>query len=31
MANKMAVMNGGFLQQYDTPANVFAKPVKTCS
>ncbi|WP_374621074.1 ABC transporter ATP-binding protein [Devosia sp.] len=27
MADKMAVMNGGFLQQYDTPANVFAKPV----
>jgi multiple sugar transport system ATP-binding protein len=27
MADKMAVMNGGYLQQYDTPANVFAKPV----
>ena len=27
MADKMAVMNGGFLQQYDTPANVFANPV----
>ena len=27
MADKMAVMNGGFLQQYDTPANVFAHPV----
>src|SRR5215218_8305644 len=23
MADKMAVMNGGFLQQYDTPKNVF--------
>ena len=27
MADKMAVMNGGFLQQYDSPANVFANPV----
>jgi multiple sugar transport system ATP-binding protein len=27
MADKMAVMNGGFLQQYDTPAHVFAHPV----
>jgi multiple sugar transport system ATP-binding protein len=27
MADKMAVMNGGLLQQYDTPANVFANPV----
>jgi multiple sugar transport system ATP-binding protein len=27
MADKMAVMNGGFLQQYDTPAQVFARPV----
>ena len=27
MADKMAVMNGGYLQQYDTPANVFAHPV----
>ena len=26
MADKMAVMNGGVLQQYDTPANVFAHP-----
>ena len=26
MADKMAVMNGGFLQQYDTPAQVFAHP-----
>jgi multiple sugar transport system ATP-binding protein len=26
MADKMAVMNGGFLQQYDTPAEVFANP-----
>ena len=25
----MAVMNGGFLQQYDTPAQVFAHPVNT--
>ena len=29
MADKMAVMNGGYLQQYDTPANVFANPVNT--
>jgi multiple sugar transport system ATP-binding protein len=27
MADKMAVMNGGLLQQYDTPAQVFANPV----
>ena len=27
MADKMAVMNGGFLQQYDSPAEVFAHPV----
>jgi multiple sugar transport system ATP-binding protein len=27
MADKMAVMNGGHLQQYDTPARVFANPV----
>ncbi len=27
MADKMAVMNGGFLQQYDAPAKVFANPV----
>jgi multiple sugar transport system ATP-binding protein len=27
MADKMAVMNGGNLQQYDTPARVFANPV----
>ncbi|MDF2797707.1 MAG: transporter ATP-binding protein [Devosia sp.] len=27
MADKMAVMNGGLLQQYDTPAQVFAHPV----
>src|SRR5215204_4150785 len=27
MADKMAVMSGGFLQQYDTPAQVFAHPV----
>ncbi|MBV8965336.1 MAG: ABC transporter ATP-binding protein, partial [Mycobacteriaceae bacterium] len=27
MADKMAVMNGGFLQQYDTPARVFADPI----
>ena len=27
MAGKMAVMNGGFLQQYDTPAKVFEHPV----
>jgi multiple sugar transport system ATP-binding protein len=29
MADKMAVMDGGFLQQYDTPENVFANPVNT--
>lgn len=27
MADKMAVMNGGFLQQYDTPSRVFDNPV----
>lgn len=27
MADRMAVMNGGYLQQYDTPAQVFAHPV----
>jgi len=27
MADKLAVMNGGYLQQYDTPAQVFANPV----
>ncbi len=27
MADKMAVMSGGFLQQYDSPAEVFAHPV----
>ena len=27
MADKMAVMNGGYLQQYGTPAQVFANPV----
>jgi multiple sugar transport system ATP-binding protein len=26
MADKMAVMNGGFLQQYDSPKNVFDNP-----
>ncbi len=26
MADKMAVMNGGILQQYDAPARVFAEP-----
>ncbi|RYE09860.1 MAG: ABC transporter ATP-binding protein [Hyphomicrobiales bacterium] len=26
MADKMAVMNGGYLQQYDSPAEVFANP-----
>ncbi len=26
MADKMAVMNGGYLQQYDTPAQVFSHP-----
>ncbi|GHA34861.1 sugar ABC transporter ATP-binding protein [Devosia pacifica] len=29
MADKMAVMNKGFLQQYDTPKNVFDNPVNT--
>ena len=29
MADKMAVMNGGVLQQYDTPENVFSRPVNT--
>jgi multiple sugar transport system ATP-binding protein len=29
MADKMAVMNGGYLQQFDSPANVFANPVNT--
>jgi len=29
MADKMAVMHGGILQQYDSPANVFANPVNT--
>jgi multiple sugar transport system ATP-binding protein len=29
MADKMAVMNGGLLQQYDSPANVFSNPVNT--
>ena len=29
MADKMAVMDGGFLQQYDTPENVFNNPVNT--
>ena len=29
MADKMAVMHGGLLQQYDTPARVFADPVNT--
>ncbi len=27
MADKMAVMSGGYLQQYDSPAEVFANPV----
>ncbi|HWA19886.1 MAG TPA: ABC transporter ATP-binding protein [Devosia sp.] len=27
MADKMAVMSGGYLQQYDTPAQIFANPV----
>src|SRR5918995_1237548 len=27
MADKMAVMNGGFLQQYNSPAQIFAHPV----
>ena len=29
MADKMAVMNGGLLQQYDAPETVFANPVNT--
>jgi multiple sugar transport system ATP-binding protein len=29
MADKMAVMHGGVLQQYDTPPNVFGNPVNT--
>ncbi|MEO8242915.1 MAG: ABC transporter ATP-binding protein [bacterium] len=29
MADKMAVMSGGSLQQYDTPKNVFDHPVNT--
>jgi multiple sugar transport system ATP-binding protein len=29
MADRMAVMNGGVLQQYDTPAHVFEHPVNT--
>jgi multiple sugar transport system ATP-binding protein len=29
MSDKMAVMNGGFLQQYDTPDRVFASPINT--
>ena len=29
MADKMAVMSGGVLQQYDSPANVFEHPVNT--
>jgi multiple sugar transport system ATP-binding protein len=29
MADKMAVMNGGFLQQYDAPDRVFAEPANT--
>ena len=29
MADKMAVMDGGFLQQYDAPEKVFANPVNT--
>jgi multiple sugar transport system ATP-binding protein len=29
MADRMAVMSGGVLQQYDTPAEVFAHPVNT--
>ncbi|MBC7634138.1 MAG: TOBE domain-containing protein, partial [Acetobacteraceae bacterium] len=27
MADRMAVMNGGLLQQYDTPENVFETPI----
>jgi multiple sugar transport system ATP-binding protein len=29
MADKLAVMNGGVLQQYDAPEHVFAHPVNT--
>lgn len=29
MADRMAVMNGGYLQQYDSPERVFAHPVNT--
>ena len=29
MADKMAVMSGGVLQQYDSPAEVFARPRNT--
>jgi multiple sugar transport system ATP-binding protein len=29
MADRMAVMSGGVLQQYDTPARIFANPVNT--
>ena len=29
MADKMAVMNGGVLQQYDRPEHVFAHPINT--
>jgi multiple sugar transport system ATP-binding protein len=29
MADKIAVMNGGLLQQYDSPERVFAQPVNT--
>ena len=29
MADKMAVMNGGVLQQYDRPEHVFANPINT--
>jgi multiple sugar transport system ATP-binding protein len=29
MADKMAVMNGGYLQQYDAPDQVFANPANT--
>jgi len=29
MADKLAVMNGGVLQQYDAPERVFAQPVNT--
>ena len=31
MADKMAVMSGGLLQQYDTPERVFANPRQHCS